>query len=173
MPQYEDCSSCPTDCGSCNGEQSLGLALLIDPRNCLSRNFSILTYDLWDRATCDTQGLIVFGKEVCKNESGVKVEVYQLKYQAWEKIDEYISDADGVITFVPTEAGEFKLVGTKRGFPTSYQYLEIGPCIEDEAKTQPAQENASFIIPETKPAKPQKNETRIPEEEMLRQAHSA
>jgi hypothetical protein len=162
---YEDCETCPTDCGACSADDGNYQAILVDPRNCLSRNFTILTYKLYNRASCGVEGQIVQGREVCGNLSGVKVDVYLLKYTKWEKIDEYISDKDGRITFVPSQTGEYKLVATKSGYPVAYQYLEIWPCLEDEVPEKPAAGNATPEIPEVKKPTDKKNQTKTPEQE--------
>jgi len=135
---YENCVTCERDCGKCSDSQDDFMAIIIDPRNCLERNFTIWTYQLWNRATCPIEGRIIDDMEVCENLSQTKIEVFFLVKRQWEKIDEYISDDDGEITFVPLTIGEYKLVATKRGYPTAYEYLEIRPCIEDDEKTDVA-----------------------------------
>ena len=150
---FESCQTCPEDCGPCSDDEANHMTIIIDPRNCLGRNFTIWTYKLYDRATCPDQGEIVQGKEVCGNLSGVKIDVYMLENRRWEKVDEYLSDDNGMITFVPVAEGEYKLVGTKKDYPKTYEYLEIRPCIEDEKEEQ-----------EQKP-KTEKNETKEPTED--------
>jgi len=130
--KYEDCSNCPTDCGVCSSEDKEKMAIIIDPRNCLNRNFTIQTYNLWDRATCETEGLIVEGMEVCENLSGVNVNILKLDNKEWTPFDQFISDDNGQITLTIKEEGKYKLVGEKRGLPDAFEYLEIRPCITDE-----------------------------------------
>jgi hypothetical protein len=162
--EYETCESCPTDCGSCGEEAGNDMTILVDPRNCLGKNFTLYTYRLWARATCNSEGAIIFGKEVCGNLSGAKVDIYQLQYGLWQKIDEYLSDSNGEITFVPVSEGEYKLVGTKRDYPTAFQYLEIHPCIEDRTKDEPtAQPNATEKPPEVEKPTTRSNTTKEPE----------
>jgi len=151
---YESCVSCSSDCGECGDDEGKYLTIIIDPRNCLDRNFTIWTYTLWDRASCPDEGLIVEGMEVCGNISTVKLEGFLLVKNRWEKIDEYISDENGETTFVATTVGEYKLVGTKRGYPTAYEYLEIRPCIVDEEeveKTKPKVNETEELPKEEKP----------------------
>jgi hypothetical protein len=142
---YEDCSSCPEDCGSCSSlDDQKRMAILVDPRNCVDRNFTLKTYELWKRGTCDVMGEIIWGFEVCENLSNVDVIVYRLENQLWINVDEYVSDDNGEITFVPESTGEYKLVATKSGYPTAYKYLEIGKCLEDEEEVVPEPEGPTI-----------------------------
>jgi hypothetical protein len=162
--EYESCISCPKDCGKCSSEEDEFMAIIIDPRNCLNKNFTIWTYMLYDRASCENEGLIVQDREVCGNLSGVKVDIMLLENSQWVKVDEFISDDNGEITFSTTIKGEYKLIATKSSYPTSYEYLEIGPChkedIEEEidiavnqSEKLPIEDKPTTTIPpdETKP----------------------
>jgi hypothetical protein len=160
---YESCLSCKKDCGKCSSDEDEFMAIIIDPRNCLNRNFTIWTYMLYDRASCENEGLIVQDKEVCGNLSGVKVDIMLLEKNKWVKNDEFISDSNGEITFSTTTKGEYKLIATKSGYPTAYEYLEIGPCHKDEVKKEeidittnqsektPIEEKPTTTPEETKP----------------------
>jgi hypothetical protein len=164
---YETCETCPTDCGDCSGGDENDMTILVDPRNCLGKNFTLLTYKLWERATCEHEGSIIYDREVCGNLSGVKVDIYILRYGLWQKIDEYLSDTDGLITFVPAQEGEYKLVGTKRDYPATYQYLEIRPCLEDAVKNETApRANATDKTPDVEKPASRTNNTIEPEELM-------
>ena len=152
---YESCSICQRDCGSCDDDENNLMAIIIEPRNCLGRNFTIRTYELWNRATCPNEGLIIQDMEVCQNLSNTKLEVFILKLGTWEKVNEYISDENGEITYVPTTEGEFKLVASRRRYPNAYEYLEIRPCIEDEPIPEKPKTNKTTIPPvEEKPLPP-------------------
>jgi hypothetical protein len=89
-------------------------------------------------------GEIIWGFEVCENLSNVDVIVYRLENQLWINVDEYVSDDNGEITFVPESTGEYKLVATKSGYPTAYKYLEIGKCLEDEEEVVPEPEGPTI-----------------------------
>ncbi len=166
---YESCSTCPEDCGKCNQGEDKYMTVIIDPRNCLNRNFTIWTYKLYDRATCDTEGLIVGGKEVCGNLSSVKVDVMILKSKEWQKVDNYVSDSNGEITFLASEVGEYKLTATKSGYPNAYEYLEIGPCIVDEKTVKTAVNKTEVKPSEEKPSAVKEPQTQ-PEGEEVPQA---
>jgi hypothetical protein len=166
---YESCSNCPQDCGTCTQGEDKYMTIIIDPRNCLAKNFTIWTYKLYDRATCATEGLIVNNREVCGNLSGVKLDVYRLEDRAWQKLDSYVSDSNGEITFVPDEIGEYKLVGTKSGYPTAYEYLEIGPCIEKK-KVMKVAANRTETKPEQEQPTPVKEPETPPEGEVVPEA---
>jgi hypothetical protein len=160
---FEDCESCPTDCGECGEDTDERLAIIIDPRNCLERNFTIWTYETWSRATCPQEGKIIEGYEVCQNLSNTKLEVFMLKFGLWEKVEEYVSDDNGEITFVPTQEGEYKLLATKRPYPSAYEYLELGPCIKkgiiidnETIKTN------KTVVPPKKDDKPKEEEPEEP-----------
>jgi hypothetical protein len=151
---YESCTSCPTDCGECTttdtGER---MTILVEPRNCLNKNFTMRTYELWNRASCDMMGLIVGGYEVCNNLSGVAIKVFDLEAGEWNEMEEYETDDNGEATFVPTVAGEYKLVGTLRGYPNTIRYLEIRECLENETS------ETETVVPEQpsgQETKPQK-----------------
>ncbi|MEM4267271.1 MAG: hypothetical protein QXK37_00405 [Candidatus Woesearchaeota archaeon] len=151
---YESCSTCPEDCGSCGTTSSgLRMVIMVKPRNCLNENFTMRTYELWTRATCDVMGTIVEGYEVCGNLSGVSIKVYRLEAGEWEEIEEYETDENGEATFIPTLEGEYKLIGTKRNYPTTTRYLEIWSCLSDEEKK--AQNATEESVPQKLPQKEQ------------------
>ncbi len=168
---YENCHTCPNDCGQCSGSEDKYMTIIIDPRNCLGRNFTIWTYQLYNRATCGTEGLIVNGKEVCGNLSKVDVKMYLLDHGIWDNVDDFISDDNGQITLTPTVAGNYKLVASKRGYPNAFEYLEIGPCISEEEKKEQAKANETEKPAETeKPSKVNASQQPAEQEEVTPEA---
>ena len=148
-PDFETCLTCPQDCGPCSATAGRHMAIIIDPRNCLGRNFTITTYELYERATCKTQGLIVQGREVCGNLSNTKVDIFLLERGSWVKIDEFISDSNGEITYITNVKGDYKLVATKRDYPQAFQYLTISECHADDVSDDEPKAKEPELPPDT------------------------
>lgn len=128
--EYEDCETCPSDCGKCETDSDGGIAIVTQERNCLYKNFTMGTYELFERGTCPTEGKIVDGKEVCENISGATMKVYMLKSREWEEIEEFVTDSNGQVSFVPTTAGSYKITASYQKLAEANKYIEFRECID-------------------------------------------
>ncbi len=144
---YEDCSTCPQDCGLCTNQTTNKMAIITNNRNCLGQNFSITVYELYQRATCDKEGIIIDDRETCGTLEGVYITVYYLNGNSWEDIDQYITDSNGTVSFIPTTIGEYKIVAKKTDYEQATKYLEINKCLqlkkEEESTEESTQASAS------------------------------
>lgn len=123
---FESCSNCERDCGTCGDAESA--AIIIYPRNCLEETMTIKAVRLVERATCDTQGLIVDGMEVCGNLSDQEIYLERVINNTYEEVSTFITDEDGIVTFTPVESGEYRITLANYEIET---YFTSKQCIED------------------------------------------
>ncbi len=128
--EYEDCETCPEDCGRCSVETSDEMAIITESRNCLYTNITISVYKLFERATCSSGGRVVDGKDVCEPIEGATVDVYLLKDDEWQEKGSYLTGEEGKFSFVPQEQGSYKLKGEYQNYEKATQQLEIRECID-------------------------------------------
>ncbi|MBD3209426.1 hypothetical protein GF367_03330, partial [Candidatus Woesearchaeota archaeon] len=126
---FESCSTCEVDCGICGEEEKQHI--IVGPRNCLDELMTVRAVTLVPRATCEEEGLIVDGMEVCGNESNTNLEVLlQITGNAWEEAAELVTDDDGYASFTPSEAGEYKVMFSNDD--ATYTLFEVKQCLGGE-----------------------------------------
>ncbi|RMF05800.1 hypothetical protein D6764_03845, partial [Candidatus Woesearchaeota archaeon] len=157
----ESCSTCSSDCGACGEESPNKMAIIIRERNCLNEEFPVSVYELYNRATCPTKGLIIEGYEICGTLADVGVSVYIKNSDAyedeednWNLTGEYSTDENGSVSFVPTRKGIYRIMAKKSGYPDAYEYAEVDECYREEEVNE---SSAPSEEPET-PSKPEKEE---------------
>ncbi len=160
---YEDCSTCPQDCGECEIEEKRSMAIITDARNCLYRNFTMAAYELFKRARCDVEGEIINGQEVCRNISDATITVYQLRNREWEKIDDFVTDSNGRVSFVPQIEGSYKLVAEYKNYVKAVKYIDFKECIDIKKQVETANNTEEKILP---PPKAKSNTTKAKKEDM-------
>lgn len=166
----EDCSVCEADCGSCDDTDVEQMTIAVEPRNCLGENMQIAVYQLYQRATCDHEGYIVDGYEICGNLTGVSLTVSIYQGEEWNDTAEYVTDENGKISFIPLTAGEYRFLGKKSSFPDTYEYAEVDVCIteEQESLNQSINKTEPIVEEETEPedeTEPQEEEPAVITEE--------
>ncbi len=127
---YENCETCPEDCGKCSVQSSDAMALLTPDRNCLYTNVTVSAYKLYERATCDNQGEIINGKEICEPIDGATIILYELVNDEWKKKEELVTSKNGKVSFIPEEAGDYKLVGKFKSYRNANKFVEFRKCID-------------------------------------------
>jgi len=138
---FEDCSTCEADCGICGEEEKS--AILVEPRNCLGDSTTLEAVKLVPRATCEEQGDIIDGMEVCGNESQTTLRVYlEVEDDAWEEVAELVTDDDGFATFEPEEAGEYKV---SFGSGDEETFFEVKECmgLDEDEQAQPSDDDST------------------------------
>ncbi len=139
--EFENCSTCEADCGVCGEEEKS--AILVEPRNCLKDETTFEAVKLVPRATCEEQGEIVDGMEVCGNESQTTLRVYlKVEDDAWEEVSELVTDDDGFATFEPEESGEYKVSFSSGDEET---FFEVNECMDrdEDEQSEPSDDESS------------------------------
>ncbi len=103
---YEDCLSCPEDCGACGQD---GRTFLVPFRNCLESPIIFQAVRLVPRATCSPSGEIIDGREVCGPVSEVDISISLYYNNTFMEILNITSDEDGNASFVPQEEGLYRI----------------------------------------------------------------
>ncbi|MGM5482267.1 MAG: hypothetical protein ACQESF_02285 [Nanobdellota archaeon] len=166
--EYEDCESCPEDCGKCNVDDTNSMAIIIPNRNCLYANVTVSTYDLYERATCKDEGKIINGKEVCEKLDGVTIRLYKLEGNEWEKIDEFVTDTNGDVTFIPKQEGDYKIEGNLNEYEKAVEFVEFNRCIdvkENESENKTKQEEKETNPGTNSTSKSEDDKEKQPKEE--------
>jgi hypothetical protein len=126
--EYESCGSCPEDCGVCDVNSNQYMAIVVPEKNCVNQKFTLETFTLVDRGECEVEGGIVNGREICGNLTDVTITVYDLENKEWVELGQYTSDENGMVSFIPTISGSYKLVGTRRSYVNAIKYLDFAEC---------------------------------------------
>ncbi|MFW6014229.1 MAG: hypothetical protein ACOCZ6_03965 [Nanoarchaeota archaeon] len=130
--EYEDCETCPEDCGECNDETHEDeMAIMTPSRNCLYTNVTATIYELYERATCDDSGEVINGKEVCEPIEGATLTLYRLEDDKWEEVEEYMTGKEGKVSFIPEKKGQYRLSGSFDGFKDDTTPLQVRECIDE------------------------------------------
>lgn len=164
--EYEDCESCPKDCGKCDIDEVEAVAIVSDRyRNCLYQNFTMTLYELYERGTCDIEGTIIDGMEVCQNISGANVKVYKLEDQEWTEYGDYLTDNNGIVEFIPKEEGSYKIEGEYKKYKKAIKYVDFNKCEGIDSPDKKEEETTNSSIEEQIDSAGKKNETKTPEVE--------
>jgi hypothetical protein len=126
--EYESCENCAQDCGVCDVNSNQYMAIVVPEKNCINQKFTLGTFKLVGRGECSIEGGIVSGREICGNLTDVTITVYHLENMEWVELDQYTTDENGMVSFIPTISGSYKLVGTKRSYLTTIKYLDFAKC---------------------------------------------
>lgn len=161
---YEDCETCPEDCGKCNVEDTDAMAIVTPDRNCLYTNVTLSAYKLYERATCKEEGRIINGKEVCEEIDGATIILYRLVDDDWEKSKELVTDTNGKVSFVPEEEGSYKLVGEFKSYRRANKFIELRECIDVSRNKTNETENKETEDTENKPDEEEDEKTAKEEE---------
>jgi hypothetical protein len=153
--RYENCENCPEDCGICGFEKEYGIGIISSYRNCLNSNFTINVYELYTRATCENKGMIIDEMEICKKIENAKITIYILENQKWIEYDNYITDKNGKLTFIPKTKGIFKIEAEYKTHKKGIKYINFQECIyynesiikkfDNETKEQKTDEPITII----------------------------
>ncbi len=119
---YETCGTCETDCGTCEPKESQ--AIIVEPRNCLGEETYFQAVKLVPRATCEEEGQIIDGMEVCGNLSDQTLTVYYEVEGSWEETTTLITDDSGYASFVPEEKGTYKV-----SLGDAFETFEVNECL--------------------------------------------
>jgi hypothetical protein len=133
--RYENCENCPKDCGPCNIEQEDAIGIITQQRNCLYSNFTLTTYKLYERATCENIGKIIDDMEICKELGGTTIIIYQLENKKWVEKEKYITDLNGKLTFIPESQGSFKIDAEYINHKKATIYIDFKECIDIKKET--------------------------------------
>ncbi len=128
--EYEDCDTCPEDCGRCRLETTKRMAIKTQDRNCLYTNTTISVYNLFERATCPTEGSIVDGKEVCEPIEGTTISIYRLKEEEWERHGRYLTGEEGKVSFYLKKPGQYRIIGEHHDYKEGKDYMEVRECVD-------------------------------------------
>lgn len=130
---YENCESCEIDCGICGESETA--AILISPRNCVNTSMKIHAVKLVKRATCDVEGLIVDGMEVCGNLTNTELTVMRKANGTYEQEASVVTDSYGLAFWTPIKTGEYRL-GFKSTYTSRYSFFTAKVCTEEEIAQQ-------------------------------------
>lgn len=165
---YEDCETCPEDCGPCSEDDTDSLAIVTPDRNCLNETITLSAYKLYERATCETQGEIIGGKEICEIIDGATINVYILEEGEWKEHSELVTNENGSVSFNPEKEGDYKLVGEYESYKKANKFIEVNNCAFEEEKdrSENKSENKSEKTKDDKTKDDNNNtEEKSPEEE--------
>jgi hypothetical protein len=123
---YEDCSICPKDCGSCNSESSV--AIIIPERNCINNTMLIRTMDLVPRATCPIKGTIIGNLETCNNLTNQELFIEKIVNKTYEEVITLITDEAGYTSFIPEEYGNYRITLKSKNV---VNYFSINHCFDE------------------------------------------
>ncbi|MFP4403759.1 MAG: hypothetical protein ACLFPJ_05390 [Candidatus Woesearchaeota archaeon] len=128
--EYEDCESCPLDCGYCDTEEKKSIGIITQKRNCLYSEFTLKTYELFERATCENKGRIIDKMEVCNELPSTTINIYKLENKEWVEKDKYITDDNGKLTFIPETEGNFKIEAEHQDYQKTEKLITFKDCID-------------------------------------------
>ncbi|MCB9362145.1 hypothetical protein H6504_01795 [Candidatus Woesearchaeota archaeon] len=137
--EYENCNTCSEDCGVCGSKE--GSAIIIYPRNCLNHEMKIRAVKLVQRTTCEEQGLIIDGMEVCGNLTDQKITLERVVNATYEAFAELMTDEKGLVTFIPQEEGTYRITLGNGAFQEQFttkaciEELEDSPAVEADIIT--------------------------------------
>ncbi|MFW6014291.1 MAG: hypothetical protein ACOCQG_03910 [Candidatus Nanoarchaeia archaeon] len=124
--RYEDCHTCPEDCGVCDPEIEKKHFAMDIKRNKTEPVTTVKTRELVKRGTCYKEGEIIRGMELCEPLAGVKISTFVLINDSWKPIDLYETNEKGLAKIQTDFNKSYKLEGEKDDFHNSTRYVGKG-----------------------------------------------